>query len=101
MIPCSCPQLCFPAHAQMEAGGVRFDVASHGTRKEEKTDDSMNLVPVQREGERLGIYEQLPEVKKKREEEKRKSEYKSYWLRAQHYKMKVTNHLLGRKVPWD
>jgi hypothetical protein len=38
----------------MEAGGVRFDVASHGTRKEEKTDDSMNLVPVQREGERLG-----------------------------------------------
>lgn len=54
MIPCSCPKLCFPAHAQMEAGGVRFDVASHGTRKEEKTDDSMNLVPVQREGERLG-----------------------------------------------
>ncbi|XP_052030131.1 centrosome-associated protein ALMS1 isoform X2 [Apodemus sylvaticus] len=47
------------------------------------------------------IYEQLPEVKKKREEEKRKSEYKSYRLRAQHYKMKVTNHLLGRKVPWD
>ncbi|XP_029415042.1 Alstrom syndrome protein 1 homolog isoform X3 [Nannospalax galili] len=47
------------------------------------------------------IYEQLPEVKKKREEEKRKSEYKSYRLRAQHYKMKVTNQLLGRKVPWD
>lgn len=35
----------------------------------------------------LRIYEQLPEVKKKREEEKRKSEYKSYRLRAQHYKM--------------
>lgn len=34
----------------------------------------------------LRIYEQLPEVKKKREEEKRKSEYKSYRLRAQHYK---------------
>nr|XP_048272637.1 Alstrom syndrome protein 1 isoform X5 [Myodes glareolus] len=47
------------------------------------------------------IYEQLPEVKKKREEEKRKSEYKSYRLRAQHYKTKVTNQLLGRKVPWD
>ncbi|KAL1782126.1 Alstrom syndrome protein 1 [Sigmodon hispidus] len=43
------------------------------------------------------IYEQLPEVKKKREEEKRKSEYKSYRLRAQHYKTKVTNQLLGRK----
>ncbi|XP_059114052.1 centrosome-associated protein ALMS1 isoform X3 [Peromyscus eremicus] len=47
------------------------------------------------------IYEQLPEVKKKREEEKRKSEYKSYRLRAQHYKTRVTNQLLGRKVPWD
>ncbi|XP_023371049.1 Alstrom syndrome protein 1 [Otolemur garnettii] len=47
------------------------------------------------------IYEQLPEVKKKREEEKRRSEYKSYRLRAQLYKKKVTNQLLGRKVPWD
>nr|XP_045008833.1 Alstrom syndrome protein 1 isoform X2 [Jaculus jaculus] len=47
------------------------------------------------------IYEQLPEVKKKREEEKRKSEYKTYRLRAQLYKTKVTNQLLGRKVPWD
>ncbi|KAI5944153.1 Alstrom syndrome protein 1 [Manis javanica] len=47
------------------------------------------------------IYEQLPEVQKKREEEKRKSEYKSYRLRAQLYKKKVTNQLLGRKVPWD
>ncbi|XP_063473540.1 centrosome-associated protein ALMS1 isoform X3 [Symphalangus syndactylus] len=47
------------------------------------------------------IYEQLPEVQKKREEEKRKSEYKSYRLRAQLYKKRVTNHLLGRKVPWD
>ncbi|XP_008053069.2 Alstrom syndrome protein 1-like, partial [Carlito syrichta] len=47
------------------------------------------------------IYEQLPEVRKKREEEKRRSEYKSYRLRAQLYKKKVTNQLLGRKVPWD
>ncbi|XP_058134903.1 centrosome-associated protein ALMS1 isoform X2 [Dasypus novemcinctus] len=47
------------------------------------------------------IYEQLPEVQKKREEEKRRSEYKSNWLRAQLYKKKVTNRLLGRKVPWD
>ncbi|XP_051010618.1 centrosome-associated protein ALMS1 [Acomys russatus] len=47
------------------------------------------------------IYEQLPEVTKKREEEKRKSDYKSYRLRAQNYKMRVTNQLLGRKVPWD
>ncbi|XP_060268330.1 centrosome-associated protein ALMS1 isoform X5 [Ovis aries] len=47
------------------------------------------------------IYEQLPEVQKKRDEEKRRSEYKSYRLRAQLYKKKVTNQLLGRKVPWD
>ncbi|XP_069350271.1 centrosome-associated protein ALMS1 [Eulemur rufifrons] len=47
------------------------------------------------------IYEQLPEVRKKREEEKRRSEYKSYRLRAQLYKKKVTNQLLGRKVPWE
>jgi len=33
------------------------------------------------------IYEQLPEVQKKREEEKRKSEYNSYRLKAQLYKM--------------
>ncbi|XP_035884037.1 Alstrom syndrome protein 1 isoform X5 [Phyllostomus discolor] len=47
------------------------------------------------------IYEQLPEVQKKREEEKRRLEHKSYRLRAQLYKKKVTNRLLGRKVPWD
>ncbi|XP_031443995.1 Alstrom syndrome protein 1 isoform X3 [Phasianus colchicus] len=47
------------------------------------------------------IYEQLPEVQKKREEEKRKSEYNSYRLKAQLYKMKITNRVLGRKVPWN
>ncbi|KAI6069750.1 Alstrom syndrome protein 1 [Aix galericulata] len=47
------------------------------------------------------IYEQLPEVQKKREEEKRKLEYNSYRLKAQLYKMKITNRVLGRKVPWN
>ncbi|XP_021252996.1 Alstrom syndrome protein 1 isoform X7 [Numida meleagris] len=47
------------------------------------------------------IYEQLPEVQKKREEAKRKSEYNSYRLKAQLYKMKITNRVLGRKVPWN
>ncbi|XP_034626911.1 Alstrom syndrome protein 1 isoform X3 [Trachemys scripta elegans] len=47
------------------------------------------------------IYEQLPEVQKRREEEKRKSEYTSYRLKAQLYKTKITNHILGRKVPWN
>ncbi|KAM9286820.1 centrosome-associated protein ALMS1 [Cariama cristata] len=47
------------------------------------------------------IYEQLPEVQKKREEEKRKMEYNSYRLKAQLYKTKIANHVLGRKVPWN
>ncbi|XP_039096071.1 Alstrom syndrome protein 1-like, partial [Hyaena hyaena] len=47
------------------------------------------------------IYEQLPEVQRKKEEEKRRLEYKSYRLRAQLFKKKVTNQLLGRKVPWN
>ncbi|TFK05119.1 putative crossover junction endonuclease EME2 [Platysternon megacephalum] len=47
------------------------------------------------------IYEQLPEVQKRREEEKRKSEYTTYRLKAQLYKTKITNHILGRKVPWN
>ncbi|XP_014791526.1 PREDICTED: Alstrom syndrome protein 1 isoform X2 [Calidris pugnax] len=47
------------------------------------------------------IYDQLPEVQKKREEEKRKMEYNSYRLKAQLYKTKITNRVLGRKVPWN
>ncbi|XP_051474275.1 centrosome-associated protein ALMS1 [Apus apus] len=47
------------------------------------------------------IYEQLPEVQKKREEEKRRMEYNSYRLKAQLYKTKITNHVLGRRVPWN
>nr|XP_033809700.1 Alstrom syndrome protein 1 isoform X2 [Geotrypetes seraphini] len=47
------------------------------------------------------MYEQLPEIKKRKEEEKRKEEYKSYRLKAQLYKMKVMNNILGRKTPWN
>ncbi|XP_027695749.1 Alstrom syndrome protein 1 isoform X2 [Vombatus ursinus] len=47
------------------------------------------------------IYEQLPEVRKKREEEQRKSACATYRYKAQLYKMKITNRVLGRKVPWD
>ncbi|KAJ7327273.1 hypothetical protein JRQ81_017032 [Phrynocephalus forsythii] len=47
------------------------------------------------------IYEQLPEVRKRREEEKRKSDYSTNRLKAQLYKAKITNHILGRKVPWE
>ncbi|XP_059024658.1 putative ALMS1-like protein [Mustela lutreola] len=45
------------------------------------------------------IYEPLPEVQRKRDEEKRRLEYKSDRLRAQLFKKKVNNQLLGRKVP--
>ncbi|KAM9143445.1 centrosome-associated protein ALMS1 isoform 1-T1 [Pangshura tecta] len=56
---------------------------------------------VGKQGQKRRIYEQLPEVQKRREEEKRKSEYTSYRLKAQLYKTKITNHILGRKVPWN
>ncbi|KAJ1212957.1 hypothetical protein NDU88_000596 [Pleurodeles waltl] len=47
------------------------------------------------------IYEQLPEIRKRKEDEKRKSEYTTYRLKAQLFKKKVTNHVLGRKTPWN
>lgn len=47
------------------------------------------------------IYEQLPEIRKRKEDEKRKSEYTTYRLKAQLFKKKVTNHVLGRKIPWN
>ncbi|XP_056407730.1 centrosome-associated protein ALMS1 isoform X2 [Hyla sarda] len=47
------------------------------------------------------IYEQLPEIRKRKEEEKRRSEYDSYRVRAQLFRKKVTNRILGRKTPWN
>ncbi|NXG85415.1 ALMS1 protein, partial [Stercorarius parasiticus] len=44
------------------------------------------------------IYEQLPEVQKKREEEKRKMEYNSYRLKAQLYK---TVYVLVKYLYWN
>ncbi|KAM8939602.1 centrosome-associated protein ALMS1 [Pelodytes ibericus] len=46
-------------------------------------------------------YEQLPEIRKRKEDEKRRSEYESYRLKAQVFRKKVTNHILGRKTPWN
>ncbi|XP_056327278.1 centrosome-associated protein ALMS1 isoform X2 [Danio aesculapii] len=46
-------------------------------------------------------YAQLPEVQKRREEEKRRAEYRSYRLSAQLFNKKVTNHVLGRRAPWQ
>ncbi|CAN2388318.1 hypothetical protein PRIEUP_LOCUS16264 [Pristimantis euphronides] len=47
------------------------------------------------------IYEQLPEIRKRKEEEKRRSEYETYRLKAQMFRKKVTNCVLGRKTPWN
>ncbi|XP_064567998.1 centrosome-associated protein ALMS1 isoform X2 [Zonotrichia leucophrys gambelii] len=46
------------------------------------------------------MYEQLPEVRRKREEEQRRQEYNSYRLRAQLYKT-ITSRVLGKKVSWS
>ncbi|KAM9477324.1 uncharacterized protein alms1 isoform 2-T2 [Clarias gariepinus] len=47
------------------------------------------------------IYAQLPEVQKRKEEERRKAEYNSYRLNAQLFNKKITNRVLGRRVPWQ
>ncbi|KAK2826705.1 hypothetical protein Q5P01_020919 [Channa striata] len=48
-----------------------------------------------------GIYENLPEVQRKREEEKRKAEYQSYRLNAKLYNKRITNRVLGRRSAWQ
>ncbi|XP_017576932.1 uncharacterized protein alms1 isoform X1 [Pygocentrus nattereri] len=47
------------------------------------------------------IYAQLPEVQKRKWEEKRKAEYRTYRLNAQLFNKKVTNRVLGRRAPWQ
>ncbi|XP_048852989.1 uncharacterized protein LOC125721100 isoform X1 [Brienomyrus brachyistius] len=47
------------------------------------------------------MYSQLPEVRRRKEEERRKAEYHSYRMKAQLYKTKITNRILGRKTPWQ
>ncbi|XP_042624619.1 Alstrom syndrome protein 1 homolog isoform X3 [Cyprinus carpio] len=46
-------------------------------------------------------YAQLPEVQKRREEERRRGEYHSYRLNAQLFNKKVTNRVLGKRAPWQ
>ncbi|XP_038649031.1 uncharacterized protein alms1 isoform X2 [Scyliorhinus canicula] len=47
------------------------------------------------------LYEQLPEVSRKREEDRRRAEYQTNRLKAQLFKQKITNHVLGKKVSWQ
>lgn len=46
------------------------------------------------------IYETLPEVQRRREEERRKAEYRSYRLNAQLYNKRITSRVLGRRAAW-
>ncbi|XP_072221926.1 uncharacterized protein alms1 [Leuresthes tenuis] len=47
------------------------------------------------------IYENLPEVQRKREEERRKAAYRSYRLNAQLYNTRIRNRVLGRRSAWQ
>ncbi|XP_059422342.1 uncharacterized protein alms1 isoform X2 [Carassius carassius] len=46
-------------------------------------------------------YAQLPEVQRRKEEERRQAEYRSYRLNAHLFNKKVTNRVLGRRAPWQ
>ncbi|XP_040917064.1 platelet binding protein GspB [Toxotes jaculatrix] len=47
------------------------------------------------------IYENLPEVQRRREEERRRAEYRSYRLNAQLYNKRITSCVLGRRTAWQ
>nr|XP_020459791.1 Alstrom syndrome protein 1 isoform X2 [Monopterus albus] len=47
------------------------------------------------------IYENLPEVQRRRQEERRKAEYRSYRLNAQLYNKRITGRVLGRRSVWQ
>ncbi|CAB1423159.1 unnamed protein product [Pleuronectes platessa] len=47
------------------------------------------------------IYESLPEVQRRREEERRKAEYRSYRLNAQLYNKRITTRVLSRRTAWQ
>ncbi|XP_039607799.1 uncharacterized protein alms1 [Polypterus senegalus] len=46
-------------------------------------------------------YCQLPEVRKRQEEERRQAEYRCNRIKAEQYKRKIANRILGRKAPWE
>ncbi|XP_016535891.1 uncharacterized protein alms1 isoform X2 [Poecilia formosa] len=47
------------------------------------------------------IYENLPEVRRRREEERRKAEYQTYRLNAKLYNKRVRNRVLSRRTAWQ
>ncbi|KAM5191385.1 centrosome-associated protein ALMS1 [Mantella aurantiaca] len=82
--------------------GRRGGPAYRAPYKEFRTSQKMKNVSKKEMVQRSKrIYEQLPEIKRRKEEEKRRSEYETYRLKAQLFRKKVTNHILGRKTPWN
>ncbi|XP_062253951.1 mucin-17 [Platichthys flesus] len=47
------------------------------------------------------IYDSLPEVQRRREEERRKAEYRTYRLNAQLYNKRITTRVLSRRSAWQ
>ncbi|XP_062852137.1 centrosome-associated protein ALMS1 isoform X3 [Trichomycterus rosablanca] len=63
---------------------------------------SKRVIPVSEMVQRSKrIYSQLPEVQKRKEEERRKMEYRTYRLNAQLFNKKITNRVLGKRAPWQ
>ncbi|KAK6493748.1 Alstrom syndrome protein 1 isoform X1 [Huso huso] len=78
------------------------------TNPDQQTDEEIPMVQKRRTVSKKEMftrskqmYSQLPEIRQRREEERRREEYKSYRLKAELYKKKITNHVLGRKTPWQ
>ncbi|XP_056868006.1 mucin-19 isoform X2 [Takifugu flavidus] len=47
------------------------------------------------------IYNNLPEVRKRREEQRRRAQYDTYRLNARLYNKRITSHVLGRRTAWQ
>nr|XP_032806186.1 uncharacterized protein LOC116940451 [Petromyzon marinus]XP_032806187.1 uncharacterized protein LOC116940451 [Petromyzon marinus]XP_032806188.1 uncharacterized protein LOC116940451 [Petromyzon marinus]XP_032806189.1 uncharacterized protein LOC116940451 [Petromyzon marinus]XP_032806190.1 uncharacterized protein LOC116940451 [Petromyzon marinus]XP_032806191.1 uncharacterized protein LOC116940451 [Petromyzon marinus] len=47
------------------------------------------------------LYEKLPEIRRRREVEKKLAEYQSNRLKADNFQRRVTNKLLGRSTAWE
>ncbi|XP_030920060.1 Alstrom syndrome protein 1 [Geospiza fortis] len=91
-------QLLQPARRRKDCRTANHLVSNRGFLMREKRRAIPKHEMVQRSKR---MYEQLPEVRRKREEEQRRQEYSSYRLRAQLYKTKITSRVLGKKVSWS
>ncbi|XP_077638683.1 centrosome-associated protein ALMS1 [Lonchura striata] len=91
-------QLLQPAGRRKDCRAANHPVSNRGFLMKEKRRAIPKREMLQRSKR---IYEQLPEVRRKREEEQRKQEYSSYRLRAQLYKTEIASRVLGKKVSWS